>query len=69
MRAVPGARVTIRRLVVRNAGDVPRELTREEVTSTAGGAAELARLRGYVHERREVREIVFDEPGVFDIEE
>ena len=69
MRAVPGARVTIRRLVVRNAGGAPRELTPDELADTAGGAAELARLRGYEYERREVREIVFDEPGVFDVDE
>ena len=67
-RAGPGARVLIRSLRVVNKGDARRELSADELADDGGGAPEVDRLRGYVYEREEVRELLFDTPGDFEVD-
>ena len=67
IRAAAGARVVVRRLAVRNSGDALRELSDDELG--ADGTAELDKLRGYVYERSEVRDFVFETPGEHVIDE
>ena len=69
IRACAGASVIVKSLTVSNAGYSLRELSEAEL-SGEGGAAEVARLRGYEYVRSEgVREIVFDKPGEYVVEE
>ena len=65
--AVDGAKVTIRRLSVKNAGWKLRELTPEEVADA--GTPEVERLRGYTYEVLEERELRFDAPGEYVVDE
>ena len=67
VRAAPGARVTIRRLRVRNKGRAPRELSAAELADLR--TAEACRIRGFTFDETEVREIAFDEPGEHVVDE
>ena len=67
VRAAAGATVVIRRLRVVNGGAVRRELDETELASDA--TPEVARLRGYTYEPLEVRELTFDVPGQYVIDE
>jgi hypothetical protein len=53
--APPGAKLIVRRLVVTNRGSVLRELSEAELADD--GTPEVSRLRGYVLEDVEVREV------------
>jgi UDP-sugar pyrophosphorylase len=65
VRAVPGARVTIRRLAVRNAGWALTALSPEE----AAAAAPPVRIRGFRVDRREARVLEFSTPGEYTVDE
>ena len=57
----------MRRLCVRNAGSALRELAHDELSSDA--VPEVARLRGYEYAAAERREIAFDTPGAYVVDE
>ena len=59
IRAAPGARVRVRRAVVRNAGWRIAPLSPEE----AAAAPEAVRIRGFRIHKLATRELVFDAPG------
>ena len=67
VRAVEGASVIVRRLCVRNGGSTLRELDDRELDSE--GVPEVARLRGYEYVGAEVRELAFDTPGAYIVDE
>ena len=63
------AKVTIRALTVRNDGYSLRELSEAECADEAG-VPEVLRLRGYEYVRgADVRELIFDQPGEFEVAE
>jgi len=63
VRLCKGARVTLRRVRVRNAGWAFKEF------GEGGSADEALAIRGYELERRETRDLVFDEPGEYTVED
>jgi UDP-sugar pyrophosphorylase len=67
IRAAPGARVVVRRLRVVNAGDTFVDLSDAELSDEK--TPEVARLRGYMRVVNEVRELVFDAPGEYVVDE
>ena len=67
IRAVAGARVTVRRLCVRNAGYRLDELSASAAADTA--TPEVERLRGYTYTKLAERLIEFDQPGDYVIDE
>ena len=64
--AAPGARVTIRRLKLRNQGCVLRELGEGDDSIAM---PETRRIRGFTYDFAEVREIRFDTPGEHVVDE
>lgn len=61
---VPGARVNIKRLHVNNAG-----WEFEEIDPADTSHPEALTIRGYRLRKLEARELVFDRPGVYTIDE
>jgi len=57
VKAAVGAKLTIHRLSVRNAGCAFRELSEDEQKAGGKGASEVNRLRGYVYDDVEVAEL------------
>lgn len=69
IRACSGAHVTVRSLRVKNGGWALRELSEAECAD-GSGLPEVARLRGYEYVRgADVRELTFDTPGEFVVDE
>ena len=65
--ALPGARVTIKRLKVSNKGCELVELSAAQLADDA--TPETLKIRGYTYEVREVRELRFEQPGDHVVEE
>ena len=65
--ALPGARVTIRKLSVRNQGCELVELSGAQLADDA--TPETRKIRGYTYETREVRELRFETPGDHVVDE
>jgi UDP-sugar pyrophosphorylase len=65
IRAAPGAHVRVARARVRNAGWAIVPLSEAE----AAAASEAARIRGFRIEKRDTRELLFDAPGEYLVED